>query len=241
MAKLEDFYMTPYRERTNKKRKIIIIISLLSVALIIGICVGWYYGKGTREKTLKVPDNKVRPYICSDVPDELKYDCYPDAPVDETECTNRGCCYSAQENVLHNSSFPPLNVPYCYYPTNYTGYVVKDVIETSRRTVIKLQRVQKSGFVKDIFNINVLVFYIDDSSLRIKVCFVIYFNMVCFNIGVNFIFFSSEQITDADSERYEVPTQLHYQTKELDKPLYKVNITETGLLKILRKNTDTIM
>lgn len=171
--KLEDFYMTPYRERTTKKRNIIIIISLLSVTLVIGGCLGWYYGKGSNEKTLNVPDKKTLSYICTDVPDEQKYDCYPDAPVDETQCLNRGCCYSAKENVLHQSSLPPLNVPYCYYPSSYTGYSVKDVIESSRRLLIKLQRVQKSGFVKDVSNINVLVSYIDDTSLRIKVCFLL--------------------------------------------------------------------
>lgn len=172
--RLEDFYMTPYKERTTKKRNIIIIISLLSVTVVIGGCLGWYYGKGSNEKTLKLPDKNELSSICSiDVPDEQKYDCHPDAPVDETQCLNRGCCYSSKGNVLHKSSLPPLNVPYCYYPSNYKGYAVKDVVETSRRLLIKLQRVQKSGFVKDISNVNVLVSYIDDTLLRIKVCFLI--------------------------------------------------------------------
>lgn len=172
--KLEDFYMTPYSERNTKKRNIIIIISILSVTLIIGGCAGWYYGKGSKEKTLNEPNKNALSYVCSDVPDEQKYDCYPDAPVDETQCLNRGCCYFAKEDVSHNLSFPPLNVPYCYYPSSYTGYSVKDVIETSRRLLIKLQRVQKSGFAKDVLNVNVLVSYIDDTSLRIKVCFLIF-------------------------------------------------------------------
>lgn len=170
--RLEDFYMTPYRERSNKK-KVVIIISLLSIALVVGACLAWYYGKNKNEKTLKIPENNVLSYVCSEVPDELKYDCYPDAPVDEAECINRGCCYSSRENSLHKASFPPLNVPYCYYPSDYKGYIVEDVVETSKRIIIKLRRILKSGFPKDVSNINVLISYIDDNSLRIKVCYIV--------------------------------------------------------------------
>lgn len=220
-TKFEDFYMTPYRETSHKKRNIVLCISVLSLVLVCGGCLGWYYGRSknnnNNEKTIKIPENKVFTHVCSDVPGEQKFDCYPDAPVNEDECVKRGCCFSVRQNRSTESSLPPLNVPECYFPSNYTGYAIKDVVETPRRLLIKLERVQRSGFVGDVSNINILVSHIDDYSLRIK-------------------------ITNADSQRFEVPIQLHYQTKELINPLYSVKLdTQTGLLTIVRKSTESII
>lgn len=173
---MEDFYMTPYKEENHKKRNIVICISVLTVALVCGAGLAWYFSKykyGNDEKVIKMPDNKLLSKVCTDIPDVKRLDCYPDAPVTENECINRGCCFTTRKNGV---SFPPLNVPYCYYPENYAGYTVKDVAETPNHILIKLQKKQGSGFPKDIQNVNVLVSYIDDRSLRIKVCILLQIN-----------------------------------------------------------------
>lgn len=164
----DDYYTISSRDRSRKKRNLICVVGILAVTLIVGISVGLYFRNrksGAEEHNLPNPT-----VDCSDsIPDEEKFDCYPDAPVNENQCAQRGCCFSTPKKVSLNDSLPPLNVPYCYYPKNYAGYGIKSISETTQNIKIGLQRITPSGFPNDSSNINIVISYIDDSSLRIKV------------------------------------------------------------------------
>lgn len=153
--------------RTRNNFNLICLLQVLSLTLVLRICEGLYAKNGINYNELSNSNLSVP--VCLDIPDEKKFDCYPDAPVKENDCVSRGCCFSVPKSFVSSSSLPPLNVPYCYYPSNYKGYSITGIFKTSRRIRIKLERVQPSGFPKDSNNVNVLVSYLDDNSLRIKV------------------------------------------------------------------------
>lgn len=105
---------------------------------------------------------------CSSIPDTQKIDCYPDSPVSESQCVNRGCCFYVPK-INSNMSLPPLNVPYCYYPSNYVGYEIENIVHAPASLKASLRRFRPSGFPKDVANLNLIITFIDDCMLRIKV------------------------------------------------------------------------
>ncbi|XP_023230572.1 lysosomal alpha-glucosidase-like [Centruroides sculpturatus] len=160
---------------------------------------------------------------CTIVPDNEKFDCYPDTPVTEDKCVARGCCWKVVQNGAANVNltFPPLNVPYCYYPANYTGYNVTFVKNTKWEIEARLRRLIPSGFPNDVENVLVKV-SMEHHSLRI-------------------------QIIDPSKKRYEVPLEKIFQRKlfrrdeSLIDMLYDVELNKNGDLKVKRiKTNETI-
>lgn len=175
--KMQRFQFQSLRNADRKRRNIIFLLSALGVVLLISISVGIFYGVKKKNDVQLADDDIVvtSVSVCAYIPDDEKLDCYADASalVDEDACVGRGCCYSGPKNVSFSSSPPTLDVPSCYYPSNYSGYSIQSVKESPSSKRIKLKRVQPSGFPKDILNVDILVYYIDDNSLRIKVCYIL--------------------------------------------------------------------
>ena len=110
-----------------------------------------------------------------DQPDNSKrFDCFPGQLADEKSCEARGCCWKP---VLIKDKFidyvirleRPINVPFCFFPTNYNGYHLSDIHDTSVGKSALLNRKTKSGWPKDINVLQVDVFYESSTRLRIKV------------------------------------------------------------------------
>lgn len=176
-----------------------------------------------RDVFTKVTEKEGNSGICTNVLDKEKFDCYPDAPVTEQQCVARGCCWKPVQNKVESSAsnFPPLNVPYCYYPANYTGYNITEINSTDKEINARLQRVIPSGFPKDVMNAVVKV-WMNDSSLRI-------------------------QIKDATAKRYEVPFEEIFQRQlfptsywSLEKQ-YEVKLNRNGDLIVKRSTTQQII
>lgn len=167
----DTLYLTKDLKRRGENGYLLNILLLLSILLLCTALLLWFFSIDTVCFTEETAEDKLltRSPVCTEIPNDKKFDCYPDAPVTEKECISRGCCYSVPKNTSPGLTFPPLNVPYCYYPSNYVGYVVKDIVNSSLRFEANLQRVQPSGFPNDISNLNLLVTFIDNCMLRIKV------------------------------------------------------------------------
>ncbi|KAG8182551.1 hypothetical protein JTE90_002085 [Oedothorax gibbosus] len=154
---------------------------------------------------------------CDGIPDLEKFDCYPEGSVDKDKCQQRGCCFKSNGG-REVEDFPPLNVPYCYYPSNYNGYTVSQTVQLDGRQITaSLKRVTPSGYPDDVKNLKLVITFIDDGNLRIK-------------------------ITDADASRWEVPIPINKGLRKLEKPLYDVNLdSKTGQLSIKRKSSGTVI
>lgn len=89
---------------------------------------------------------------CSGIPDPKKFDCHPDVGVTRERCLKRGCCFQEP-----SEDFPPLNVPYCYFPEGYGGYEISDIHQEANEVRASLKRKIPSGFPSDVQELNLLV------------------------------------------------------------------------------------
>lgn len=105
---------------------------------------------------------------CEFIPLSLRFDCHPENGASQLSCTQRGCCW----NPLHQLNYEkqvPLDVPYCYYPKNWSLYKYKNFSKDDN-DFSGLLALQRNSFYKnDLPLIKIEATGIDDSTLRVKV------------------------------------------------------------------------
>lgn len=113
---------------------------------------------------------------CLDIEPNDRLDCNPDDPIDKDVCLRRGCCWTPDQQLkpLHNISDnkSPLNVPFCYFSSDYVGYEVQSIETYAYRTVVTLNRKIGSGFLRDSQIVKLEVIEVNDYSVRyfINIC-----------------------------------------------------------------------
>ncbi|KAK7068401.1 hypothetical protein SK128_024681, partial [Halocaridina rubra] len=169
---------------------------------------------------------------CIDIPLSLRYDCLPGGTVDKDTCANRGCCWQPVDELPQRAkphpslkwTTPsqgrpkdlPLNIPFCYYPSDYDGYRFVNFSNNSGF----LERETESGYPYDIPLLKIEFFYETETRLRIK-------------------------IQDAEEVRWEAPLPVKPKTNHKSKPkfvednaLYKIDIKENdATFAITRRDT----
>ncbi|CAG0882617.1 unnamed protein product [Darwinula stevensoni] len=169
-----------------------------------------------KPKALVHPSKPV-PEQCQSIPDERKFDCYPQNGGNQELCEGRGCCWLPRFSH-HGSNGAPLNVPFCYYPALYDGYKYVNLSETSFGLTAFLMRKTQSGYPEDIDLLQMDMKYETDSRLHIK-------------------------IFDPMKKRYEVPIPPVPDVKTAARnPLYLLRISNqsTGF-QVLRKSNGEIL
>ncbi|KAL1434762.1 hypothetical protein MTO96_001660 [Rhipicephalus appendiculatus] len=132
-----------------------------------------------------------------------RFDCYPEPGSTQQGCEARGCCWGA----LGNASGP--NIPYCYYPADYQGYVLDDLDYFPDHISAKLHRKIPSGIDKDVQSVAVNIVFYGNDTARIT-------------------------ITDATQTRFtppvpKIPTRTHKGSR-----LYNVSVSKDGQLSVYR-------
>ena len=170
---------------------------------------------------------------CDQIANEDRFDCYPEYGANQKDCVKRGCCWrppsgrSFSEIELNNKSRLELDVPYCYYPSDFPSY---QVVSKSRMAgdkdgiVISLQKSKATFRPKEILKLEVRIQF--ETSQRIHV-----------------------QIVDPNNERYQVPLiniNQPYQTSKYttkdNNTDYQISINNNPFwLKIYRKSTGKLM
>ena len=168
---------------------------------------------------------------CMAIPPNSRIDCNPDPPISAEVCQSRGCCWmpssnesSENMNLLKKNVLPPLNVPYCFFGSDYHGYNVSNVQTINdNQKVINLQRIRDSGFVNDVKNVRIQIDELSSNVLRIK-------------------------MIDSDSSRYEVPIPVLNLPKRnevlesLNEKMYQVEMNSTDfMLTVYRAKTKAIV
>lgn len=80
---------------------------------------------------------------------QSRFDCARDRLLSQSQCEERGCCYSP----LPSSAGPP----WCFYPTVYPGYEMGPLTPTKRGQAATLTRAHASYLPKDISTLSLEV------------------------------------------------------------------------------------
>ncbi|XP_058803862.1 lysosomal alpha-glucosidase-like isoform X1 [Phymastichus coffea] len=105
---------------------------------------------------------------CEFIPLNLRFDCHPEDEPSQLSCTQRGCCWHPLHQLNYEKQVP-LDVPYCYYPKNWSLYKYENFSKNSNdfSGFLRLQR--NSFYKKDISLVKIEAIGIDDSTLRVKI------------------------------------------------------------------------
>ncbi|KAK0082860.1 hypothetical protein PV325_009722, partial [Microctonus aethiopoides] len=116
---------------------------------------------------------------CRNVPKELRFDCHPEDGSSELECTKRGCCWVAinnnhEKNTKNITNKNPLNIPYCFYPSDWKLYNYENTTEqydgNANDFVGYLRKNNLESFYKnDLQLIKMESTSINESILRVKI------------------------------------------------------------------------
>lgn len=102
---------------------------------------------------------------CSVVSDDYKFDCFPRGKADQKSCEDRNCCWSPS-NL--NSQ-----IPWCYYPSNYSNYKVINVTK-SRNEIVAFFNLTTNTIYKDDIKILCMDISLHKAQrFRIKVIIII--------------------------------------------------------------------
>ncbi|XP_046829832.1 lysosomal alpha-glucosidase-like [Vespa crabro] len=115
-------------------------------------------------ETLTINNEPEDQLQCKKVPISLRFDCLPEFGGTESNCTKRGCCWNP---VKYDSEF--LNVPYCYYPYNWSVYKYENYSQQDNSFSGFLTLKEKSAYKKDIPLVKMETTIIDSSIIRVKI------------------------------------------------------------------------
>ena len=135
-------------------------LSFILLLCLIICCFSWTLTAYVvaRKGDLSVQDQ------CPNIPNELRFDCHPEENSNQETCEKRGCCWNVPQGLS-----VPLNIPYCYYPRNYSLYQYLKSDENEIQESHHYQLTQKSGFPNDISRIKLQVSCFDKSILRLRI------------------------------------------------------------------------
>ncbi|KAK2181122.1 hypothetical protein NP493_410g04035 [Ridgeia piscesae] len=145
--------------------------------------------------------------------DSARFDCHPDTGAHAAACEARGCCWAPA------STLKVIDVPYCFFPTNYNGYYLDQAKNTESGFSSRLLRpsYSKSGWPGDVFELQLEVAYETKTRLHFK-------------------------IYDPNNKRYEVPIPTPKVTEIPDALAYGVNVIPNPFgIAVFRKSTGAVL
>lgn len=125
------------------------------------------------DSEVKSEQNDTALQACSSVPEDWRFDCYPEREVVVTRelCEARNCCFIPASAVPPAISHPSgrNGVPWCFYPLGYPSYSLVSINDTSLGKKGTLVREVKTYYPADILTLNVEIQYETDTRLRVRV------------------------------------------------------------------------
>ncbi|CAH2091478.1 unnamed protein product [Euphydryas editha] len=98
--------------------------------------------------------------MCSNVSDNMRFDCHPQDDASEEECIKRGCCWKP-------TSIP--RAPYCFYPPQYDTYHFTNSTENKHGITVYYGRGRDAMYPGQFATVKLEFNYISDDILQIKI------------------------------------------------------------------------
>jgi hypothetical protein len=154
---------------------------------------------------------------CDRIVDVARFDCHPESNPSQGRCEARGCCWRPPLQHDQYSRLDDVNVPYCYYPTDFPTYRVVSSQTTDFGQRIRLHKDQATFMPDDIVDLTADV--ILESAHRVRV-----------------------RIYDSESKRYEVPLDVPSVTTKATSTEYDVKVQESPFaIMVTRKVTGDVL
>ena len=181
-------------------------LTLILCALLIICCSSWTI---TVYFAAKAPTDK-----CTEIPNDLRFDCHPDGNANQHTCLKRGCCWAAPKGEQSIN----LNIPFCFYPNGYSLYRKTQSFLSDKEEIHEFVQTKKSGFPEDVSNVQLEISCFDKNILRLK-------------------------IRDKDSSRYEVPyTNFENKSRNLHECDLQVLMDDSTMnFQIIRQKTRQVI
>jgi len=136
------------------------IFALLTIILLMATLLFLYGTDFENLSNIKILKNTTTDY-CSVTSDDYKFDCFPRGKADQKSCEERNCCWSP--STLNSQ------VPWCYYPSNYSNYKVINVTKSINGVVAFFNLTTKTNYKDDVKMICMGILFQTAQRLRIKV------------------------------------------------------------------------
>jgi lysosomal alpha-glucosidase len=154
---------------------------------------------------------------CDQSSDVARFDCYPIGGNTQHTCELRKCCWRAPFQQSNATDIHDVNVPYCYYPSDFPNYEVISNEPTDFGQRIQLYKSQTTYMPREIDNLTVDLIYETQERFRMK-------------------------IYDPANKRYEVPLEVPVVTKKAGMTDYEVVVkTKPFSILVTRKSTGVIL
>lgn len=109
--------------------------------------------------------------ICKLLNETDRFDCFPEDGASQEKCEMRGCCWVPPNpgSKSKNIQDVPLNIPYCFYPSNYISYSFKNISRAAFGIEAILERQFRSPYPDDVKILKMTFRFETKERLRIKV------------------------------------------------------------------------
>ncbi|KAJ8686732.1 hypothetical protein QAD02_022526 [Eretmocerus hayati] len=105
---------------------------------------------------------------CMATPLSMRFDCHPEEGATESSCTQRGCCWKPWNNLKIERKVP-LNVPFCYYPKDWSLYRYRNFSKNGNEFSGLLHLQGNSYYKEDIPLIKIQSTDVDNTILRVQI------------------------------------------------------------------------
>lgn len=110
---------------------------------------------------------------CSLIPENWRFDCYPEREVIVTRelCEARNCCFAPASSTSSSATRPSgrNGIPWCFYPPDFPSYSLVSINDTSLGEKGTLVREVKTYYPADILTLDVEIRHETDTRLRVRV------------------------------------------------------------------------
>ncbi len=150
---------------------------------------------------------------CDQSSDVARFDCYPEDNSTQETCEARKCCWRLPLQQSNLIELHDVNVPYCYYPSDFPNYEVTSNEPTDFGQRLQIHKSQTTYMPNDILDLTVDLIYETQQRFRMK-------------------------IYDPANKRYEVPLEVPVVTKKADMTDYEVIVKSKPFsILVTRKST----
>lgn len=110
--------------------------------------------------------------VCSVISDDYKFDCFPRGKPDQQSCEERNCCWFPS---TQNSQ-----IPWCYYPSNYSNYKVINVTKSRSEILAFFNLTTNTNYKDDVKLLCMGISFQTAQKLHIKVINIVLFQPVAY-------------------------------------------------------------